>query len=328
MNLLRRLNPGLALIETAYGEVAGGNLESARAGTNPALEFAADVHGRPRKNPGRALSSLLYRAYRPFHPQRFWDWFNAEHPGLLRVKGLVWLATRNLLVGGISRTRWQNSCGGAGIWWAALPREEWPAGTGGADADAGNLARALRRPPQELVLIGEAARRCRACAQARACLLERARNSRGPLRGLAALPDPFPGVGRGRGADMTGTCSVLSFPSAGAAGGSALELHLLELAVEHRDWLCCTATVPSVALRMTVKLSVSASTSPRMRSPSLRIASTTRVLRCAVRHGQHAEAGVADERHSGVSAIMSPTIRSPLIRMTSIGSLAICGAAW
>ncbi len=101
-----------------------------RAGHMASVSFGLET--RKRAVPGEPpppLASLLYRAYRPFHPARFWDWFNANPlPGLLRVKGIVWLATRNLLVGGVSRTRWQNACGAAGIWWAALPREEWAAG--------------------------------------------------------------------------------------------------------------------------------------------------------------------------------------------------------
>jgi G3E family GTPase len=137
------------------------------------------------------LASALYRAYRPFHPERFWNWFNAEHAGLLRVKGIVWLATRSLLVGGVSRTRWQNACGPAGIWWAALPREEWP-------AEPGALARMQEtwREPygdrrQELVLIGEASLLTGLNHQINACLLTDGEYAR-PVPEWAALPDPFP----------------------------------------------------------------------------------------------------------------------------------------
>jgi G3E family GTPase len=195
---LRALNPGALIIETAYGEIP----EEAWSQSRPPPEscFAIEAGGHP--GPGDetvekaaptplALSSALYRAYRPFHPARFWEWFNADHPGLLRVKGIVWLATRSLLVGGVSRTRWQNSCGGAGIWWAALPREDWP-----SETEALLRMQETWREPygdrrQELVLIGETAPLAAVTRGLDACLLNAEEFAR-PLRDWSALPDPFP----------------------------------------------------------------------------------------------------------------------------------------
>ncbi len=190
--LLRSTNPDAQVIETAYGEVPP-EILSARA--TPA-ELGLAVERRPRRKeagtPEPELAVALYRVHRPFHPARFWDWFNGDHPGLLRVKGLVWLATRNLLVGGVSRTLRQNSCGAAGIWWAALPREEWPEEPGALM----RMQETWREPygdrRQELILIGEAAplagemRR-----QLDACLLTDEEVAR-PLEAWATLPDPFP----------------------------------------------------------------------------------------------------------------------------------------
>ncbi len=137
------------------------------------------------------LAGALYRAYRPFHPARFWEWYNAEHPGLLRVNGITWLATRNLLVGGLSRTRWQNSCGAAGIWWAALPREDWP-----EEPEALMRMQETWREPygdrrQELVLIGEASYLSGLMPQLDACLLN-AQEYAVPVKEWSKFPDPFP----------------------------------------------------------------------------------------------------------------------------------------
>jgi len=185
------LNPRALVIETSYGEVP----EEAWSRHGPLPEPG------PGKHPGSdadkaepaspALVSMLYRAYRPFHPARFWEWFNADHPGLLRVKGLVWLATRSLLVGGVSRTRWQNSCGSAGIWWAALPREDWP-----SETEALLRMQETWREPygdrrQELVLIGEATPLNAVTRGLEACLLNAEEFAR-PLRDWSSLPDPFP----------------------------------------------------------------------------------------------------------------------------------------
>jgi G3E family GTPase len=184
--LLRTLNPRARIIETAYGEVPPGEI------LHPAsAEVLRDISAL-QPNSAQELppfESVVYRAHRPFHPQRFWDWFGAPHEGLLRVKGLVWLATRNLLVGGISRTTWQNSCGAAGVWWAAVPREEWP----GEPEILLRMQENWREPygdrRQELVLIGERGPTSNAARLLNLCLLNDEEFSQPDWRGL---PDPFP----------------------------------------------------------------------------------------------------------------------------------------
>jgi len=189
---LESINRDAWVIEAAFGEVPPHILLDLAT----TQKLARVVERRPERKgagiPGPELASALYRVHRPFHPQRFWDWFNADHPSLLRAKGIVWLATRNLLVGGVSRTRWQNSCGVAGIWWAALPREEWP-----QEPEALRRMQETWREPygdrrQELILIGEAEPLSTTMRrELDACLLTDEEFSR-PLKEWAALPDPFP----------------------------------------------------------------------------------------------------------------------------------------
>jgi G3E family GTPase len=193
-----RINPDARLVETAYGEMP--TEAWSHAATLQELGLAVERRSQSRLDESvadenfsqPALSSALYRSYRPFHPERFWNWFNADHPGVLRVKGLIWLATRNLLVGGVSRTRWQNACGPAGIWWAALPREEWP-----EEPDALMRMQETWQEPygdrrQELILIGDDAQlSTHIRGQLDACLLTEEEYAR-PLHEWATLPDPFP----------------------------------------------------------------------------------------------------------------------------------------
>jgi len=189
---LRNAHPGAPVIETAYGEVPSDILLNRPSPLELKQAFERSAKSRASSSAGPDLASALYRVYRPFHPQRFWDWFNADHSSLLRVKGLVWLATRNLLVGGVSRTRWQNSCGAAGIWWAALPREEWP-----DDPDALMRMQETWREPygdrrQELILIGDALQLSATMRrQLDACLLTDEEFAQ-PIAEWAKLPDPFP----------------------------------------------------------------------------------------------------------------------------------------
>jgi G3E family GTPase len=187
---LRRAHPRARVAQTAYGEVP----LDIWAKVAPAGEIAAALERRAQRPASEfpALSSALYRVHRPFHPGRFWEWFNAEHAGLLRVKGLVWLASRSLLVGGVSRTRWQNSCGAAGIWWAALPREEWPED----EASLRRMQETWREPygdrRQELVLIGDPVLLTRATrAELDRCLLTDEEFSR-PVREWGNFADSFP----------------------------------------------------------------------------------------------------------------------------------------
>jgi G3E family GTPase len=188
LNLLGEIHPRAALAETAFGEIAPEIWN--RPAEKAQFEFAAEF--RPRSTEVEVkLAGAVYHSYVPFHPERFWNWFNAEHPGLVRVKGLAWLATRNLVVGGISRTRWQNGCGSAGVWWAALPREEWP-----ADEEALARIRESWREPygdrrQELALLGETAGLSAALNQLKGCVLTAEEFAQSP-REWVKWRDPFP----------------------------------------------------------------------------------------------------------------------------------------
>jgi G3E family GTPase len=178
---LRTMNPQARIIETDYGEVPAMEIFRGAAPKN----FPGEGSGAPLPE----FESVVFRAFRPFHPQRFWAWFNAPHAGLLRAKGIVWLATRNLLVGGISRTGAHNSCGAAGIWWAALPREEWP-----DDAERLMEMQDVWREPygdrrQELVLIGRQGATSDAARKLNLCLLSA---EEAALPDWRVLPDPFP----------------------------------------------------------------------------------------------------------------------------------------
>ncbi len=112
------------------------------------------------------ISNFVFRADRPFHPQRFWDFLHEDWHGLLRSKGWFWLATRPSLGGSWSQA------GGTGVhqcagFWQETPR-------------------------QELVFIGQSMPRERMMATLEAALLTPAEEALGAALWAEVFADPFP----------------------------------------------------------------------------------------------------------------------------------------
>ncbi|HSI85413.1 MAG: GTP-binding protein [Candidatus Methylacidiphilales bacterium] len=71
----------------------------------------------------------LFKARRPFHPERLADVFFVEWPELARMKGLYWLATRPNIVAGLSWAGPSFWSGMSGYWWSAVEMKHWPTET-------------------------------------------------------------------------------------------------------------------------------------------------------------------------------------------------------
>ncbi len=72
------------------------------------------------------ISSFVYAARRPFHPQRFFDAMNELPSNVVRSKGFFWLANRMDLVGEFSLAGALTSAKPIGRWWAAMPNVQLP----------------------------------------------------------------------------------------------------------------------------------------------------------------------------------------------------------
>lgn len=137
------------------------------------------------------VTSFVYRARRPFHPQRFRQWLASPWPGVVRSKGFFWLATRMDFIGEWSQAGGVCRNQPSGEWWAAIPKSRWP----DRDEDIRAVLKLMKQPwgdrRQEIVIIGIAMDEAEVRAGFDACLLTDAEMALGP-EGWASLPDPFP----------------------------------------------------------------------------------------------------------------------------------------
>ena len=117
------------------------------------------------------ISSFVYRARKPFHPQRFFDFVNSEWQGVIRSKGFFWLASNPEFAGSWSQAGAMARHGVAGYWWAAVPDEHWPEDQNSRDAIERNWDDLTGDARQEIVLIGMDMDQDALTAQFDACLL-------------------------------------------------------------------------------------------------------------------------------------------------------------
>ncbi|MCG5077777.1 GTP-binding protein [Paraburkholderia tagetis] len=211
--ILARINPRAVQVVSRFGEVPLAEvLNTNRFDFDAAASapgWLTSLHEHEHEDSGAAhghhshseadeygIGNFVYRARKPFHPERLWALLNQEWKGVLRSKGFFWLATRNDLAGSLSQAGGVCRHGPAGTWWAAQPREEWPQDAElekeiEADwfGDANDTSIGDRR--QELVMIGVDLDREAWQAKLDACLLTDAEFAAGP-DAWQAYADPFP----------------------------------------------------------------------------------------------------------------------------------------
>ena len=130
--LVRALNADAKIIETSFSnvglqEVIGtGRFDFAKAEEHPL--WAKELYGFANHVPETDeydIDSFVYRARRPFDPEKLYTFFNEAWPNVVRAKGFFWLATRPNLTGEVSQAGALVRHQGIGTWWASVPREQW-----------------------------------------------------------------------------------------------------------------------------------------------------------------------------------------------------------
>ncbi|ADO41237.1 cobalamin synthesis protein, P47K [Ketogulonicigenium vulgare Y25] len=194
--IVRALNPDARVIETDYSRVDGdaifdtGLFNFDQAHMHPM--WAKELYGFADHVPETeeyGISSFVYRARRPFHPQKIHAVLNGDLPGVIRAKGHFWIASRPDWAVEFSLAGAMSTVVPLGSWWAAVPQERWPTHP---DSLAEMRARwddvwGDRR--QELVFIGADMDKAALVALLDAALVD---TDGFQPKVWAKLPDPFP----------------------------------------------------------------------------------------------------------------------------------------
>lgn len=139
------------------------------------------------------ISSFVYRARRPFDPERFFNFLHhSDFAGrLIRSKGYFWLATRPQFAGQWSQAGGVAQYGFAGLFWKAVPKDNWPTDEDSLAFIAEHWQEPFGDMRQELVFIGQNLDEAAIRAALDNCLLD----DEALLAGREywqTLSDPFP----------------------------------------------------------------------------------------------------------------------------------------
>ncbi len=138
------------------------------------------------------IANFVYESRVPFHPDRLYKVFSQSWPGVIRSKGVFWLATRLKHVGYWSQagSMCQNQC--LGFFWNAIPRDEWPEDP----KELEEIKRVSKGPygdcRQEIVLIGADMDQEALTKMLDDALLTEKEQAFGPDEWKARFMDPFP----------------------------------------------------------------------------------------------------------------------------------------
>ena len=199
--ILLTLNTDAKLIPISQGEIhldevlSTGLFDFERAQAAPG--WLKEMRGEHiPETEGYGISSFSYRARRPFHPEKFYQFLHdTERYGkLLRSKGYFWLATRSECAGQWSQAGGIAHYGFGGMFWSAVPRANWPTDKEYLENIQKSWVEPFGDMRQELVFIGQSLDQTGIEDALNACLLSEEELLRG-RQFWETLPDPFPSWG-------------------------------------------------------------------------------------------------------------------------------------
>lgn len=194
--LLGRLNPRAKIVRAEWGRVPLAEvLNTGRFDIDAAGEFdewLSDEEHTPETEE-YGIRSIVYRARRPFHPERLWEGMTRGPvlKGVVRSKGVCWIASQH-----DTAILWAHAgrlirLSPGGTWWTTVEEDEWP-----DEPDIRDQIREMfdgdygdRR--QEIVLIGSGFDESTLRAALDTCLLTDDELAAGEFI-WQTYPDPFP----------------------------------------------------------------------------------------------------------------------------------------
>lgn len=195
IGILKSLNPEAELIFANHSAVP---LEKVLNTGKFNFEKAAQAPGWLKEMRGEhipeteeyGISSFAFKARRPFHPIRFYDWLCEDKEWMVRAKGFFWVASLNDHAFMLSQAGQLCNYDAAGYFWAAIPQEEWM-----QDEEGIRSIKELWEEPfgdrrQELVIIGRSMNKEKIIKDLESCLLTDEEMAMGEEH-WESLEDPF-----------------------------------------------------------------------------------------------------------------------------------------
>ncbi|MAZ89441.1 MAG: 4-hydroxytetrahydrobiopterin dehydratase [Cellvibrionaceae bacterium] len=131
--ILKTLNTNARIVPIAHGKV---NVDDVLNTHSFDFERAQQAPGWLKEMRGEhvpeteeyGIASFSYEARRPFHPEKFHQFLHSTESfgKLIRSKGYFWLASRPEFAGQWSQAGGIAHYGFAGMFWKAIPKENWP----------------------------------------------------------------------------------------------------------------------------------------------------------------------------------------------------------
>ncbi len=196
--ILKALNPGAQIIRTTQSQVPLDRVldtglfdyEKAERSAGWIRELAGE-HTPETEEYG--IASFTYRASRPFDAEKLWAFIHRDEnwARVLRSKGFFWVAADHRVAyewaqaGGVSNVH------PAGLWWAAMPKEQWPHPPGHRPDEQPKWDARYGDRVQELVFIGQRMDEADLRARLDACLLDDELAAAGDAA-WSELANPFP----------------------------------------------------------------------------------------------------------------------------------------
>ncbi|MDO6523787.1 GTP-binding protein [Shimia thalassica] len=194
--IIRSLNGDAKIIETDHSDVPAesildtGLFDFDTAHKHPM--WAKELYGFANHTPEDeeyGITSFVFHAQAPFHPQKLYEVLNGDLPGVIRAKGHFWLATRPEWAAGFSLAGSLSSVSPLGLWWASLPEERLPTHPEAQAEIARNWVEPWGDRRQEMVFIGVGLEREAISARLNDALMK---VSEFKPDEWVDLPDPFP----------------------------------------------------------------------------------------------------------------------------------------